>query len=101
MSHLPIIYIVRHGETAWKISGQHTGLTALPLTPRGEKDTSALSGRLAGLRVAKVFTSPLQRAQRTCELAGFAATAEIDNDLVEWDYADYEGRTSEIHARRA
>jgi broad specificity phosphatase PhoE len=101
MSHLPVIYIARHGETAWTISGQHTGLTDLPLTPQGEKNASALSGRLAGVRFAKVFTSPLQRAKRTCELAGFAATAEIDNDLVEWDYGEYEGLTSsEIHAQR-
>jgi broad specificity phosphatase PhoE len=101
MSHLPVIYIARHGETAWTISGQHTGLTDLPLTPQGEKNARALSCRLAGLRFANVFTSPLQRAKRTCELAGFAAAAEIDHDLLEWDYGEYEGLTSsEIHAKR-
>src|SRR5262249_43311161 len=101
MSNLPVIYIARHGETAWTITGQHTGLTDLPLTPQGEKNDRALSRLLSVLRFAKVFTSPLQRAKRTCELAGFAANAEIDNDLVEWDYGDYEGLTSaDIRARR-
>ncbi len=98
---LPVIYLARHGETAWSLSGQHTGLTDLPLTERGERDAGALGGRLRGLALAKVFTSPLRRASRTCELAGFGATAEIDRDLVEWDYGEYEGRTStEIHAER-
>ena len=98
---LPVIYLARHGETAWSLSGQHTGLTDLPLTERGERDARALGGRLRGLTLAKVFTSPLRRASRTCELAGFGATAEIDRDLVEWDNGDYEGRTSaEIHAER-
>ena len=97
---LPVIYLARHGETAWSLSGQHTGLTDLPLTERGEHDARALGGRLRGLTLCKVFTSPLRRASRTCELAGFGAAAEIDRDLVEWDYGDYEGRTStEIHAQ--
>ena len=75
---LPIIYLVRHGETAWSLSGQHTGLTDLPLTERGERNASRLQERLKGLKFAKVFTSPLQRARRTCELAGFGSVAEID-----------------------
>ena len=98
---LPVLYLARHGETAWSLSGQHTGLTDLPLTERGERNARNLGPRLAGLTFAKVFTSPLQRATRTCELAGFAAAAEVDRDLVEWDYGDYEGlRTAEIHDKR-
>jgi len=97
----PTLYLARHGETAWSLSGQHTGLTDLPLTERGERNARNLGPRLAGLTFAKVFTSPLQRATRTCELAGFAAVAEVDRDLVEWDYGDYEGlRTAEIHDKR-
>jgi len=91
---LPVVYIARHGETAWSLSGQHTGLTDLPLTPNGERNAQRLGERLKGLRFARVFTSPLQRAARTCELAGFGAVAEIDPDLVEWNYGQYEGLTS-------
>jgi probable phosphoglycerate mutase len=98
---LPVAYLARHGETAWSVSGQHTGLTDLPLTERGERNARRLGERLAGIRFAKVFTSPLQRAARTCELAGFGALAEADPDLVEWNYGEYEGRrTSEIRAGR-
>jgi broad specificity phosphatase PhoE len=98
---LPTVYLARHGETAWSLSGQHTGLTDLPLTKRGEENALALRERLAGLKFGKVLTSPLQRAKRTCELAGFGAVAEVDHNLVEWDYGEYEGLTStEIHARR-
>jgi probable phosphoglycerate mutase len=97
----PIIYLARHGETAWSLTGQHTGLTDLPLTERGERNASRLKQRLGGLTFAKVFTSPLQRARRTCELAGFGSVAEIDGDLLEWNYGEYEGRrTSEIRAER-
>jgi broad specificity phosphatase PhoE len=97
----PIIYIARHGETAWTLSGQHTGMTDLPLTEAGECNARRLGERLKGIAFAKVFTSPLQRARRTCELAGFGAVAEVDNDLVEWDYGEYEGlRGSEIRAKR-
>jgi broad specificity phosphatase PhoE len=100
-TNLPIIYLARHGETAWSLSGQHTGMTDLPLTEAGERNARRLADRLAGLTFAKVFTSPLQRAKRTCELAGFGATAEIDRDLVEWNYGEYEGRTgAEIRAER-
>src|SRR5215831_18207298 len=90
---LSVIYVARHGETAWSLSGQHTGTTDLPLTERGE--------RLKGLTFTKVFTSSLQRASRTCELAGFGAMADIDRDLHEWNYGEYEGRrTAEILAER-
>ena|SRR5579872_2868204 len=91
---LPEIYLARHGETAWTVSGQHTGRTDIPLTERGERNALALGKRLQGLTFAKVFTSPLQRARRTCELAGFGAVAQIDPDLVEWNYGDYEGMKS-------
>jgi probable phosphoglycerate mutase len=98
---LPIIYLARHGETAWSLTGQHTGLTDLPLTEHGERNARQLGERLRGLTFAKVYTSPLQRAARTCELAGFGAVAEVDRDLVEWDYGQYEGRrTAEIRAER-
>jgi len=97
----PIVYLARHGETGWTISGQYTGLTDLPLTERGERNAHRLEERLRGLTFAKVFTSPLQRARRTCELAGFGALAEIDGDLVEWNYGDYEGRRSaDVHKER-
>lgn len=99
--NLPIIYLARHGETAWSLSGQHTGLTDLPLTEHGEQNARALRERLKGLKFAKVFTSPLQRATRTCELAGFGAVAEVDPNLVEWNYGEYEGlTTAQIQAKR-
>src|SRR5437016_3120578 len=98
---LPVIYLARHGETACSRSGQHTGRTDLPLTERGEANARALGTRLSGLSFAKVFTSPLQRAVRTCELAGFGEKAEADPDLVEWDYGQCEGRrTVEIRQER-
>ena len=98
---LPIVYLARHGETAWTLSGQHTGLTDLPLTERGERNARRLEERLRGVTFAKVFTSPLQRAMRTCELAGFGSVAEIDRDLLEWNYGEYEGRlTTDIHKER-
>ena len=89
---LPVTYLARHGETAWTITGQHTGRTDLPLTERGEANARRLGERLSGLTFAKVFTSPLRRVMRTCELAGFGSVAQIDRDLVEWDYGEYEGR---------
>ena len=98
---LPVLYVARHGETAWSLSGQHTGLTDLPLTPNGECNARRLGERLKGMTFARVFTSPLQRAARTCELAGFGAMAEIDPNLVEWNYGQYEGlRSAEILAER-
>jgi broad specificity phosphatase PhoE len=93
-SQLPVIYLARHGETAWSLSGQHTGLTDLPLTERGEQNARALKGRLAGLNFGMILTSPLQRAARTCELAGFGDRAEVDSDLLEWNYGKYEGLDS-------
>jgi probable phosphoglycerate mutase len=91
---LPIVYLARHGETAWSLTGQHTGLTDLPLTEHGERNARRLGERLAGLTFARVFSSPLQRASRTCELAGYGAMAQVDPDLVEWNYGQYEGLTS-------
>jgi broad specificity phosphatase PhoE len=88
---LPVVYLARHGETAWTITGQHTGLTDLPLTERGENNARRLGEPLSRLTFTKVFTSPLRRAMRTCDLAGFKSVAEIDRDLVEWDYGEYEG----------
>jgi probable phosphoglycerate mutase len=101
MSDFPTVFLARHGETAWSLSGQHTGLTDLPLTERGEDNARTLAARLAGMAFALVLTSPLVRAKRTCELAGFAGTAIEDRDLVEWNYGDYEGkRTADILAVR-
>lgn len=98
---LPVVYLARHGETAWSLSGQHTGLTDLPLTERGESNARQLGMRLKGLTFAQVFASPLQRARRTCELAGFGSVVQIDGDLVEWNYGQYEGsRTAEIQQKR-
>jgi len=98
---LPAIYLARHGETAWTVSGQHTGRTDIPLTQRGERNARRLGERLRGLSFSHVFTSPLQRARRTCELAGFGAVATIDPDLAEWNYGDYEGKkTADIRTER-
>ena len=98
---LPVTYLARHGETPWSLTGQHTGLTDLPLTAAGEAAARALGERLAGVQVDHVLTSPLVRAKRTCDIAGFADVAHVDPDLVEWDYGDYEGkRTTEILALR-
>lgn len=100
-TELPIICLVRHGETAWSLTGQHTGLTDLPLTERGERAARALVPRLREPQFTLVLTSPLQRARRTCELAGFADLAQADTDLCEWNYGAYEGRrTAEIRAER-
>lgn len=98
---LPMVYLARHGETAWSLSGQHTGKTDLPLTERGEQNARLLGATLQRFSFAAVLTSPLKRAARTCELAGFGAVAKIDGSLVEWDYGDYEGRrTAEIQSAR-
>ena len=98
---LPQIYLIRHGETAWSLSGQATGRTDIALTEQGERDARALASRLKGLTFAQVFTSPLQRARRTAELAGFGKDAYIDCNLAEWDYGAHEGRrTADIRAGR-
>ena len=88
------IWLVRHGETEWSKSGQHTGRTDIPLTAMGEQQAKALGRHLAGHQFALVLTSPLSRARETCRLAGFATTAEVSDDLLEWDYGIYEGRTT-------
>jgi broad specificity phosphatase PhoE len=99
--NLRVVYLARHGETAWSLTGQHTGRTDLPLTTHGERNARRLGERLKGLTFAAVFASPLQRASRTCELAGFGARAEVDRHLLEWDYGQYEGRrTVDIRAER-
>src|ERR1700740_2234533 len=98
---LPVVYLARHGETGGAFSPPHTGGAELPLRARGEAEAARLKERLDGLPFAAVLTSPLKRAVRTCELAGFGSAAEIEPDLVEWNYGAYEGRTSaEIHAER-
>jgi probable phosphoglycerate mutase len=95
------IYFMRHGETAWSISGQHTGRTDLPLTPHGEQMARALAPALAAVDFGLVLCSPRLRARRTCELAGLGAHTEIESDLAEWDYGEYEGlRTAEIQQLR-
>ena len=90
----PIVVLIRHGETSWSASGKHTGRIDIPLTEEGERKAARLRERLAAWTFDRVFTSPLQRAARTCALAGFGDRAVIDPDLLEWDYGDYEGRTS-------
>ena len=98
---LPLTYLARHGETEWSRKGRHTGLTDLPLTEQGERNAQRLRERLTGLLFVKVLTSPLQRARRTSELAGFGGVAEVDPELIEWNYGDYEGvRTDEIRANQ-
>ena len=100
-SPLPRIYLIRHGETEWSLSGQHTGRTDLALTERGEQDARKLTARLGVVAFSRVLTSPLRRARRTCELAGLGDAAEIEADAVEWDYGDYEGlRPADIRKDR-
>lgn len=87
------VYLVRHGETEWSLSGQHTGLTDLPLTENGEEQARQLRPRLTATIFAKVLSSPLQRAMRTCQLSGYGSAVDTDHDLIEWNYGDYEGKT--------
>ena len=88
------LYLVRHGQTEWSLSGQHTGSTDIPLTAHGEAEVRALKPWIRQVQFSRVFTSPRQRARRTCELLGIGQAAEIEPDLAEWDYGDYEGKTS-------
>ena len=90
----PLLYVVRHGATEWSRSGQHTGRTDLPLLPEGEEQARATGSLLANIDFSLVLCSPMQRARRTCELAGLLDCAVTENDLQEWDYGDYEGVTT-------
>jgi broad specificity phosphatase PhoE len=100
-SSLSELYLARHGDTAWTDSHQHTGRTDLPLNERGEEHARQIGVQLRRFSFSRVFTSPLQRACRTCELAGFAAGAEVNRDLIEWDYGGFEGkRTSDVLRER-
>ena len=91
---LPRITLVRHGETEWSVTGQHTGRADIPLTARGEENATRLRKRLEAVQPARILCSPLQRALKTCELAGFGSGVKTDADLTEWGYGDYEGRTT-------
>ena len=96
------LYLVRHGETEWSLSGRHTGRTDIALTARGEDEARELAPRLRDIQFAHVLTSPRQRARRTCDLAGLGAASAIEADLAEWDYGDYEGQRSvDIRKQRA
>ena len=100
-SALPIVVLVRHGETAWTLTGQHTGLTDLELTEAGAASAIGLTAVLRDFNFSQVLTSPLKRALQTAELAGFGDVAELEPALCEWDYGDYEGRTTaSIRAER-
>jgi probable phosphoglycerate mutase len=96
-----MLWLIRHGETAWSLSGAHTGRTDIPLTALGEEKAAKIRDKLAGQTFALVLVSPLERARRTCEIAGYGAQAQVDPNLLEWNYGDYEGRTTEeIRASR-
>ena len=98
---LPVIYVVRHGDTAWTLTAQHTGRTDLPLTAQGERQARELGARLRGIHFDRILSSPLTRARRTAELAVPASRIEFDDDLMEWDYGAYEGkRTADIEVER-
>jgi probable phosphoglycerate mutase len=100
-TQLPRLFLARHGDTPWTDSRQHTGRTDLALNARGEQNARQLGERLRANTYVRVFTSPLQRASKTCELAGFGSRAEIDSDLLEWDYGSFEGKlTAEILKER-
>jgi broad specificity phosphatase PhoE len=98
---MPEIHLIRHGETEWSLSGKHTGVSDVPLTEHGREAARLLARELVATNFQLVLTSPLRRARETCELAGLGEPAQIDPDLMEWNYGDYEGLTSEqIHADR-
>ena len=95
------VVLVRHGQTAWSLSGQHTGTTDIPLTEQGRHHARALGDRLSGWQFTRVLSSPLSRALETCRMAGFGDRVETTNDLREWDYGEYEGRrTVDIREER-
>ncbi|NNJ12349.1 histidine phosphatase family protein [Chloroflexales bacterium ZM16-3] len=95
------LYLVRHGGTAWSVSGQHTGRSDIPLIPQGEAEARRLAPRLQAVMFTHVLTSPSQRARQTYDLSGVGPKAVIDPDLAEWAYGDYEGRSSaDIRAER-
>ena len=101
MQALPKVFLVRHGETAWTLTAQHTGRTDLPLNEQGERQAREVGARLTALRFDRILSSPLQRARRTAEFAMPHALVEADDDLVEWDYGAYEGRrTVDIEVER-
>lgn len=104
MSDTPVLWLIRHGETAWSRTGQHTGRTDLPLTARGEQQALRLREPLSRVRFSHVWSSPLQRARRTCELSGVARAglvAQLDDDLMEWNYGEYDGITADqVRERR-
>jgi len=89
-----LLFLIRHAETAWTLSGQHTGTTDLPLTRNGKIQSEGLAKVFMPQQFDKIFVSPLKRARETCHLAGFGKEAIVDPDLVEWDYGDFEGKTS-------
>ena len=91
---MPELWLIRHGETAWSLSGEHTGRTDVPLTDEGQRRAAALGALLRGHNFAQVFSSPLSRARETCRIAGLADSAQLDDDLLEWDYGQYEGLTT-------
>jgi probable phosphoglycerate mutase len=100
-SAYPEIYLVRHGQTEWSLSGRHTGRTDIPLTTAGEEAARKVASRLPAIDFAAVWSSPSQRARNTCTLAGFGDTVVIKDDLAEWDYGAYEGiTTKDIQAQR-
>jgi broad specificity phosphatase PhoE len=96
-----MLWLIRHGETEWSLSGAHTGKTNIPLTAAGEEKACGIRDKLAGIDFKMVLTSPLLRARRTCELAGLGDRAQIEPNLIEWDYGEYEGRkTADIRNER-
>jgi broad specificity phosphatase PhoE len=94
-TELPRLFLARHGDTPWTVSGQHTGRTDLALNDQGEQNARQLGERLRQNSFVRVFTSPLERARKTCELAGYGNSAEVDADLLEWDYGNFEGKTTD------
>jgi broad specificity phosphatase PhoE len=97
----PRLHLIRHGETEWSVSGQHTGRSDIALTARGEDEARTLAPRLQDIQFAHVLSSPLKRARQTCELSGLGAAAVINTELAEWDYGDYEGqRSADIREQR-